>query len=424
MTDRFDPHDLAPGDVLLYRGASDLSAAIRFFDGSEVSHASVHLGRGQIAEALGTGLARRGLAASLADADWTLVLRLKDPPTQMTPVRKRALRFVAEGHRYAYEQIVLLAFLCLTRRLPAAPALRSFVRGVLDAAAAALAKQVAAGSEPMICSEFVYRCYDEAVHRPDDAYSIVIEHGGSARGRARSARSTAASRPGVHPQSLLGTLQRAPGSARANRAAMESRTPPPTVRDLEKQFSKYLMQVRSGVRAPAPTLEDPKLAAATVRFAAAFAPAAAGARQRRRSSSTIETLFATAADFVTPGDLLRSESLITLGRLQGGASMSHRVHAQRTTHRVAVANDIWTLERIEFEVFTIVAELTPGTNADDIGRKTRFAADLGWDEWSLLRLVRPVREVFGVRLAAATVKNLKKVGELADKVWAKLEEAP
>jgi hypothetical protein len=29
-----------------------------------------------------------------------------------------------------------------------------------------------------------------------------------------------------------------------------------------------------------------------------------------------------------------------------------------------------------------------------------------------------------VRLAAATVKNLKKVGELADKVWAKLEEAP
>jgi acyl carrier protein len=40
----------------------------------------------------------------------------------------------------------------------------------------------------------------------------------------------------------------------------------------------------------------------------------------------------------------------------------------------------------------------------------------------LLRLVRPVRDTFGVRLAAAAVKKLKRVGELVDAVWEKLEE--
>jgi hypothetical protein len=204
MTDRFDPHDLAPGDVLLYRGASDLSAAIRFFDGSEVSHASVHLGRGLIAEALGTGLVRRSLAASLADADWTLVLRLKDPPTEMTPVRKRALRFVAQGHRYAYEQIGYLL-------VPDVAAGGAQLRRSCGCDAAALA---AGRRWQRTDDRSVFTAVRRGRDRADDAYSIVIERGarpGAKRSKHRSER------PRVHPQSRWEHCGEPP-VARANRA--------------------------------------------------------------------------------------------------------------------------------------------------------------------------------------------------------------
>src|SRR5262249_7115548 len=63
---------------------------------------------------------------------------------------------------YAYHQIVLLAILSLTRRIPLPPVGRRLVRVALDQAAGVLNSLVEDGRQLMICSEFVYRCYDEA----------------------------------------------------------------------------------------------------------------------------------------------------------------------------------------------------------------------------------------------------------------------
>ncbi len=66
--------------------------------------------------------------------------------------------------RYGYEQILLLALLVSTQQIAWEwiPGIASFVRDALDAAAAELASLTAAGRGPMICSELVYRCYEEA----------------------------------------------------------------------------------------------------------------------------------------------------------------------------------------------------------------------------------------------------------------------
>src|SRR5262249_47861698 len=80
------------------------------------------------------------------------------------PVVDRVAYYLEHHERYAYEQLLLLAALAATRQLPVSgiPFLGMVIRNVLDSAADVVAKLIHAGREPMICSEFVYRCYEEA----------------------------------------------------------------------------------------------------------------------------------------------------------------------------------------------------------------------------------------------------------------------
>lgn len=83
---------------------------------------------------------------------------------------------------------------------------------------------------------------------------------------------------------------------------------------------------------------------------------------------------------------------------------------------------VWTEEKVLRAVRSIVGKLSPGHPTRTITRKTRFAADLGWDEWYQLRLGPRVRARLRETLADAVLKKLRTVGELADHVWAKMEE--
>lgn len=134
MNDRIAAGELLPGDVLLYHGPSWVSEAIRFFDGTNVNHSAIYLGDG------------------------------------------RARLYINNGDRYAYEQILLLALLCVTRKVEPSAIFSRLVRAVLDKAASYFSNIAAGitGGEPMICSEFVFRCYDEADPRPEDPYSLQI----------------------------------------------------------------------------------------------------------------------------------------------------------------------------------------------------------------------------------------------------------
>lgn len=180
MTSPISAADLKPGDVLLYHGASWVSRMIRLFDGSAYSHSAIYDGS-KIAEVVGDGLVSHSVAESIKEAKFVDVFRfrsktgqgLDDPGYSAQPITDRIRYYVAEGARYAIEGIVLLAFLVATRRLPFdgwVPGLGKLLRTILDSAADELNDMIAAGKEPMICSELVYRCYCEA----GDQYKIEI----------------------------------------------------------------------------------------------------------------------------------------------------------------------------------------------------------------------------------------------------------
>ena len=338
MPETISRNDLAAADVLLYRGEGWLSRAIQFFDGTEMSHAGLFLGDGSVGEAIGQGLVRRTLAASIGTGHPRVVARrLKQTPSTYSPVLDQAEGFLAEGQRYGYEQLLLLAFLALTRKLKVTPVLRALLRSVLDSAAAVVTRLTAAGREPMICSEFVFRCYDGALPAADDEYSIEVNpYPSAALVTTRVSASPGRIRgKGVHPDSLLvltaasttrawrGRAPRVPAILPAHEAIDEAGLNALIARYLDEATATGSPRGRSAgrVSSVATRTSDDDMRAAVLRFAAAWMavprpggfPAGAGVTPATRAVRPLDHLLRTAADFVTPGDLLQSESLLTVG---------------------------------------------------------------------------------------------------------------
>lgn len=334
-------NDLVAGDVLLYKGKSFISRAIQFFDGTDFSHAALYLGDGQVGEAIASGLKRRDYVEG-ASGIWVQAHRIKNVVPTMEPVLEVANRYLDDGNRYGYEQLLLLAFLCLTRKLRFTPSLRLLVRSTLDAASAVLTRLLSQHREPMICSEFVYRVYDEALPDVTDLYSLWINRvTAPSTGLARAVSpDLAGMRPltpvrgqGVHPQSLLALVDANAGSdwsgpARSEPLLAAREATEEDVDRLEDLVETYLEEVQADPHAlprmaapSAPSLED--LQAATQRFAASLYTAAHSEDDRMRSVSPPAAaamagtyLIQAAADFVTPGDLYKTQSLYELGRVE------------------------------------------------------------------------------------------------------------
>jgi hypothetical protein len=164
MKSRISTNQLKACDVLLYHGASPLGSLIRLLDGSQYSHASIWDGD-CVTEAVASGIEHRDLKTSVAGAEFVDVYRFRskegiclgEAGLEADPVLKRIHFYQENPERYAYEELLLLAVLCVTRRVPSV-----MIRWILDSAAAAVEALIAAGKEPMICSELVYRCFEEA----------------------------------------------------------------------------------------------------------------------------------------------------------------------------------------------------------------------------------------------------------------------
>jgi len=308
---------LLPAEVLLYRGTGWLSKAIRFFDGTDVSHSSLFLAgtTPSVAEAVSQGLIERPLATSVADSEWVLARRLKTRPADVAPVLARARSYVSQGNRYGYEQILLLAFLCLIRKPKITPVFKLLLTSVLEKASSLLLKLTAKGKQPMICSEFVFRSYDEALPDALDLFSLSIRREVTPEGIRQPAARVKVDR--VHPESVLAAVmeQHRPRRRAVSEEAAVPVNPTPLIQ-------RYLREVKEpGTEAVAPVaVADAEVTAAVTRFAAAWQKAKeAGAGQVSPESAdpgrALTHLYRTAADFVTPGDLLKTESLMTLGKL-------------------------------------------------------------------------------------------------------------
>src|SRR6266852_3566157 len=177
MADRIDISSLRLGDVLLYHGTSFLSRLIRLFDGGSFSHSSIFDGI-HVMEALGNGINIRTVQESVAGAPYVDVFRfngaggqqLGAPSLPSEPFKNAIQAFESTPERYAYEEILLLAVLGATRRIPLPPGVGVIVRNLLDSAAELVGNLTAEGKQPVICSELVFRCYLNA----GENYKLLI----------------------------------------------------------------------------------------------------------------------------------------------------------------------------------------------------------------------------------------------------------
>ena len=328
--------DIEPGDVLLFHGHSFVSWAIRKLDGTRVNHAAIALEGGILGEAAGSGLRRFSIADAVKGNDFTVVRRL--PDQDLAPVLGKANVYL-DGHvPYAYQQIVLLALLTTTRKIPMPGVARRLVRSVLDHAAAALNAMVDSGAKTMICSEYVYRCYDEASDARPDPFELDI------LGRGGLSFDTAGIPAGGEEGSLLSWALTQPPE-RIEAAGSTAFGPGPTAaestKELEDQLDPLIQEYALQTDPDDPEVQD----LASVSFAPTAAPepeptedellgsmVAFSAALERHQEEQGEVEFGIAEDvakgalkgilhvsadpdFVTPGDLLNTPSLKDVGEL-------------------------------------------------------------------------------------------------------------
>jgi hypothetical protein len=319
---------LQAGDVVLYHSNTVVGFLIRLFDGTDVNHAGLYLGPAQngtpmVGEALLGGLKRQTLAASYGRNKCLLARRLDPAATTMKPVLKAAEGYLSNGSRYAYEQILLLALLGLTRKIRLTPVLGALLRKILDQAASAVSKAFrdAAGGDPMICSEFVYRSYAEAKPGGNDEYELVIKGLELRRSLALAAEGGA-----VPPEAGLLAFARqdsdlvtyvntpTPGESLAELAGSVS--DPRALRTLAAAYRKEERSKTTYEITPQSVLEE---ARGSLRSLAQVLHSAQGKPSGEALGVIDDTPFgylAAVADFVTPGDLFLTTSLETKGAVK------------------------------------------------------------------------------------------------------------
>ncbi len=311
---------LMPGDILLYRESGWISDAIRFIDRSEVSHAALFLGRFEekgrtVGEAIPEGVIRRELPKSLEHVEWVESRRLKERPASLDPVLQRAAFYLHHGERYAYEPILLLAFLCITRNLTGSSVLGGLIRETLDAAAAFLLRLFHARRKPMICSEFVFRCYCEVL---PDSIDVLARAPGVLRFGERAV--PIGKNGGIHRGSALALFLEKHGGQLsdgyvdlAGTLGVARSVDVPRVEErIEAYFHDLQKQRPKTARID---LTSPDLQPSLERFAAGLSLARRRSEKELTRAAMLGDLFDVAADFVTPGDLQRSKSLSFIGKL-------------------------------------------------------------------------------------------------------------
>ncbi|WP_069999665.1 hypothetical protein [Cellulosilyticum sp. I15G10I2] len=164
--------NLVPGDILLCRGDGLISDLIELFDGGIYSHSALYIGvvdgSHSVIQATSQGVACNPLTM-LEQEIFTDVFRFNksnhkigDENYPFKPIDQVGSHYVAEGLQYAYDHLILLAVLTVTRQIPLDPMTKKILRKILDNAAAYIFKLLDQGKTPMVCSELVYRCFDEA----------------------------------------------------------------------------------------------------------------------------------------------------------------------------------------------------------------------------------------------------------------------
>lgn len=162
-----DEQPLLPGDILLSSSTGINSLGIRVFSLAAVSHAALYLGDGQVAEAVGSGVAIVPLASALEHSSALVAFRYPGLTSEQA-TRIQAFAISKQGSSYNYKGIVMMAPYMLTKRVCE---LSLFNRAIRDRCLTLLAivqlgdsDANAANSEAFFCSQFVLEAYNHAGH--------------------------------------------------------------------------------------------------------------------------------------------------------------------------------------------------------------------------------------------------------------------
>lgn len=167
--ERFDPQDLRPGDVLLHSGKDDISKLIAWAGGSHYSHAAlVHDGQ-TLREASAVGVRSYALKDRLPDTTHYAFIDVYRRPNGLSVAQANAADAVGDHYLktpYPLSDLAWLGIVCAVRdKVVDNKWLRWMLRTVTDQLI---------DSEPnfMVCSELIYRCYEEA--KVDPAIKVRI----------------------------------------------------------------------------------------------------------------------------------------------------------------------------------------------------------------------------------------------------------
>jgi hypothetical protein len=316
-----DAAQIEPSDVLLFHGNSFVSWAIRRFDGSDVNHAALAIDATTMIEAAGQGLRSAPIADAVAGNERTYIRRLEGAD-DLSAVVAMGKGYLSKGVPYAYHQIALLGFLSISRKLSIGnPLLRRVLRVALDKAAQLLNALVEDGTELMICSEYVFRCYGDT---KDPRFALEILP------------------PDQRPQMLatpvdirlLDWARQQPEPTLATSTAGEPRMEPDAIAkqaeaELEPLIENYARtevpddpEVMMLPPSPATLDVGPPVSNEELNGAAVSFRDAALAHERARGTVEPAAMaldpweaFETVPDFVTPGDLLYCATLSNTGTL-------------------------------------------------------------------------------------------------------------
>lgn len=175
------PNELIPGDVILCKGKDLVSDMISWLDGGEYSHATLYIGDNTICEADFDGVLNVGLSKIRNEEKYGDVYRFKKDghcfnktDWSAEPVLAVSSSYVAEGTKYAFDHLLLLAMIVLTRRIPLPKREAIIIRTLIDEGTKIIFDIIDQGKTPMVCSELVYRCFSEAI--PLEKYQLDIEY--------------------------------------------------------------------------------------------------------------------------------------------------------------------------------------------------------------------------------------------------------
>jgi hypothetical protein len=164
--------NLQPCDVLLCRGEGLFSDMIVLLDGGTYSHAALYAGKidgkHYVIQATDRGIVCDPIEKIQCET-FVDVFRFNKDQHKLgeenypyKPILDVGQGYVDSHVKYANDHLILLAILAVTRDIPLDSFSKKLLRNILDHAADLIFKLLDKGITPMVCSELVYRCFDEA----------------------------------------------------------------------------------------------------------------------------------------------------------------------------------------------------------------------------------------------------------------------